>query len=174
MLKGQHVNLRTVRSKDLETFLDLSSDIESRGAHYPLILPTETSLRTRFEKDGFWADDSGLMLIVDKQSDRILGTIVQFKAVHYYEAVEIGYIIFNPRDRGKGYLTEALTLFCKYLFDLKPIHRIQVQAEPGNPGSRRVAEKCGFKYEGTARCALISRGKPADIDVFSLVRSDLD
>src|SRR6187549_3310685 len=97
MLKGQHVNLRTVRSKDLEPLLDLSSDIEARGAHYPLHLQTETSLRARFEKDGFWGDESGLMLIVDKQSDRILGSIVHFKPVHYYDCVEIGYIIFNPR-----------------------------------------------------------------------------
>jgi ribosomal-protein-alanine N-acetyltransferase len=170
MLKGDKINLRTVRGRDLETFLDLSSDIAARGSHYPLNLQTETSIKARFDKDGFWGEDSGLMLIVDKQTDRILGSIVHFKPVHYYNCVEIGYIVYDPNQRGKGIVTEGLKLFTQYLFDLKPIYRIQIQVEPANTASRRVAEKCGFEHEGTARKAFISKGKPMDIDVFSLIR----
>lgn len=174
MLKGDRINLRTIRAKDLEKLLELSSDIAARGQHYPLALPTETSLRARYDKDGFWGDDSGFMLIVDKATDHILGQVIHFKPVHYYDCVEIGYIIFDVKNRGKGYLSEALRMFCKYLFDLKPIHRIQVQVEPDNIGSRKAAEKCGFQFEGTARSAMISRGKPVDINVFSLIRSDFE
>ncbi|HVT12283.1 MAG TPA: GNAT family protein [Fimbriimonadaceae bacterium] len=173
MLRGEKVNLRTVRSRDLETYLELSSEIGTRGEYYPLQLPTETSLRARFEKDGFWGEDTGLLLIVDRQSDRILGMIVYFKPVHYYDGFEIGYILFNPTDRGKGYMTEALRLFCRYLFDLKPIHRLQVQVQRENAGSRKVAEKCGFQFEGTSRSAFVSHGQPVDIDVFSLLRGEL-
>lgn len=173
MLRGEKINLRTLRSRDLETYLDLSSEIGARGDHYPLQMPTETSLRARFDKDGFWGDEVGLLVIVDKQTDRILGSIVHFKPVHYYDAVEIGYILFNPADRGQGIMSEALKLFVKYLFDLKPIHRIQIQVEPGNVGSRKVAEKCGFQFEGTARHAIYSKGRPTDIEVFSLLRGEL-
>src|ERR1051326_2750412 len=98
MIRGEQINLRTVRSRDLEPYLDLCSDIGARGDHYPLQMPTETSIRTRFEKDGFWGDESGLLLIVDKATDRILGSIVHFKPVHYYDCVEIGYILFHPRS----------------------------------------------------------------------------
>jgi|ERR1044072_1920219 RimJ/RimL family protein N-acetyltransferase len=174
MLKGDRVNLRTVREKDLEQFIELASDIGSRGDHYPQNMLTETSMRARYAKDGFWGEDYGFLLIVDKETDRILGQVVQFKPVHYYDALEIGYIIFNPGDRGKGHLTEALKLFCKYLFKSKPIHRLQVQTEPGNLASRRAAEKAGFKFEGTARSAIIKDGQPADINMFSLLRKELE
>jgi ribosomal-protein-alanine N-acetyltransferase len=174
MLKGKKVNLRTIRTRDLDAYLDLASDIESRGPHYPLGLETETSLRHRFEKDGFWSSDSGILLVVDPVTDRILGMVVYFKAIHYYHALEIGYIVFNPKDRGKGFMEEALRMFSQYLFDHFPISRLQVLVEPGNIGSRRVAEKCGYQFEGTARHVFISRGVPCDINVFSLVRPDLE
>lgn len=174
MLKGKSVNLRTVRSRDLATYLDLFSDIEARGEHFPLMMPTETSVNTRFAKDGFWSDENGTMLIVEKESDRIVGLMVQFKPVFYHDSVELGYIVFNPADRGKGYVPEAVKLFTKYMFDSKPIYRIQLQIEPGNAASRRVAEKCGFKYEGTARKALVIRGVPCDIDIFSMLRDEFE
>lgn len=174
MLKGNRVHLRTIREKDLEEFVALSADIRARGDHYPLNVLTETAIKARFAKDGFWGEDFGFMLIVDKETDRILGQVVHFKPVHYYDALEIGYIIFKPEDRGKGYLSEGLRLFCGYLFDWKPIHRLQVQVEPANLASRKAAEKVGFKLEGTARGALIKKGAPVDINVFSLLRSEFE
>ena len=173
MLKGQRINLRTLRSKDLESFLELSSDIAGRGNFYPLIIPTETSIKARFEKDGFWSEDVGTMVIVDKDTDRLLGMVVFFKPGHYYDAVELGYILFDTAQRRKGITSEAVQMFMRYLFGLKHIHRIQLQIQPANIASRRVAEKCGFTYEGTSRHALICDGVPCDIDVFSILRSEL-
>jgi len=173
MLKGKQINLRTVRRKDLDTYLEMMSDIEARGPWFPLRLDTETSLRTRFEKDGFWSDESGMMLIVEKETDRLVGMVVWFRATHYYDCVELGYILFRAEDRGKGIMTEAVKLFCKYLFDLKPIYRIQLQAQPENIGSRAVAERCGFHHEGTMRQAFVSQGVPKDIEMYSLIRSEM-
>jgi RimJ/RimL family protein N-acetyltransferase len=173
MLKGRRINLRTVKRKDLDQYLEFSSDIETRGNFFPLALKTETSIRSRFEKDGFWSEESGLMFIVDNLDDRILGMITFFKPVHYYDAVELGYIVYDSRDRGKGFMPEAVLLFSAYLFAWKPIYRIQLQIQPGNLASRRVAEKCGFKHEGTARQAIIANGTPVDIDVYSLLRSEI-
>ncbi len=163
-----------MRQKDVESFVELASNIEARGPYYPRKMVTEASVRARVEKDGYWSDESGLMLIVDPETDRILGFIVHFKPTHYYDAVELGYIVFDPANRGKGIVPQAVQLFAGYLFSLKPIYRIQLQIEPGNTGSRRVAEKCGFTYEGTARQAFIGNGKPKDIDVFSLLRSEFE
>jgi RimJ/RimL family protein N-acetyltransferase len=173
MLKGERVVLRLVREDDLEELFDLDADVYARGQYFPLHLRSYVGLRTRYNEDGMWGESSGTMLIVDKVDNRILGTISRFKANHYYNAVEIGYILFRTEDRGKGLGSEALNLFSRYLFDSMTISRIQIQVEPDNHASRRVAEKCGFLFEGTARCALMSRGVDVDINIFSLVRSDL-
>jgi ribosomal-protein-alanine N-acetyltransferase len=53
------------------------------------------------------------------------------------------------------------------------IERLQMQIHPENLASKRVAEKCGFKLEGTARGALFHRGKNCDAEVYSLLRTEV-
>ena len=173
MLKGHKVHLRTVRAKDLELLLDLMSDVSVRGNYYPLDLPTESSLRARYDKNGMWSDETGMLLMIEPDSDRIIGLIVFFKAVHYYNGYEIGYIVFDPTLRGKGITPEAVQLLVHYLFAWKPISRLQLQIQPENKPSIRVAKKCGFQFESIARGALLVDGKPSDICVYSLLRDEL-
>lgn len=173
MIRGERVHLRTIRSGDLEKFLDLTSEIASRGVYYPLNLTTESALREEFNRSGMWESDYGTLLIFHSGEKRLVGQITFFKTVRYYKGFEIGYQIFDPKDHGKGLATEATSLFCKYLFDSKSILRLTIQVEPGNIGSRKVAEKCGFKFEGVARSAFESHGKVTDIEVWSLVHSDV-
>jgi len=165
--------LRTMRDKDLETYLRLSSEIANRGPHYPLFLHSEASFRNKYAENGFWSEKSGLMLIFDTDETRLLGQVVFFQTAHYYEGFELGYQIFHPADRGKGFTTEAVMLLSKYLFDAKPILRLTLQIEPGNAASRRVAEKSGYKFEGVARSAFHSHGSVIDIEVWSLIRADV-
>ena len=69
-------------------------------------------------------------------------------------------------------MTEAVRLFTDYLFDLHKINRIQLTAVVGNEGSKRVAEKCGFKSEGILRQAMFHTGRNVDIEMFSLLRDE--
>lgn len=174
MLKGDKVCLRTFRSRDLEPFLDLHSDVKARGDHFPMVLFTETSIKQRFDKDGYWSEDNGCLLMVDPVDDRILGMMAFFKPVFYYSALEVGYIVFRPEDRGKGYTHEAMTLFIQYLFASKPVDRLQLQIEPDNIGSTRIAEKSGFTLEGRMRQAILAHGRHVDINVYSLLRSEFE
>ena len=43
---------------------------------------------------------------------------------------------------------------------------------PENAASRRIAEKCGFVLEGTARGAFFNDGRNQDVVVYSLLRDD--
>jgi ribosomal-protein-alanine N-acetyltransferase len=172
MLKGDKINLRLMRKKDIEEYLDLFSDLETRGPYFPMALQTEASLEQRLAKDGCWSDEYRLLLIVAKDTDRILGMVVAFQPVRFYDAFEFGYILFDKASRGKGYVTEAVCLFVQYLFDLKPVHRIQLHIEAENLASVKVSEKCGFTFEGTARKAFIKSGKPTDIGIYSLLREE--
>src|SRR5438270_7726208 len=127
MLKGETINLRTVKSKDLAELLELQQDVERFGVYFPLRIPTEISLKQRFEKDGMWSDESGTMLIVDAKTDRIIGIMAFFPAALMYDAIEIGYIVYGSNDRGKGFVPQGLQLFMKYHYGLKRIDRIQLQ-----------------------------------------------
>jgi len=69
-------------------------------------------------------------------------------------------------------MTEALRIFSAYLFELKPIPRSQLGMFKGNPASREVAERCGYRYEGTQRQGHFLRGQYHDRETFSLLRGE--
>jgi len=59
-----------------------------------------------------------------------------------------------------------------YLFATKKQHRIHLVIVPQNAPSRRIAEKCGFVLEGTARGAFFNDGRNQDLLLYSLLRDD--
>ena len=59
-----------------------------------------------------------------------------------------------------------------YLFGSKRVHRIQLVIVPENAASRRIAEKCGFQLEGTARGAFFNTGRNQDVLIYSRLRTD--
>lgn len=111
------------------------------------------------------------MIVADKEG-RVLGVIVFFWNSPGETGYEIGYVIFRRADRGKGYLTEALQIFSAYLFDLKPIPRLQILTAKDNVPARRVAEKCGHVLEGTFRRYGFVRGAYCDAILYTLLRED--
>src|SRR5579862_6352725 len=168
MLKGKNVNLRLVREKDIERMYELGQDIEARGDFFPIMITSEPMIRKRFNDGYYWSDDLKMMLIVDREQDLMRGMIISFKPVFYQDSVEFGYILHDVSCRGKGYMTEAVELMTDYMFKLEKIHRVQLQIEPENTASRRVAEKCGFKHEGTLRHVFINRGRPVDMEMYGM------
>jgi RimJ/RimL family protein N-acetyltransferase len=59
-----------------------------------------------------------------------------------------------------------------YLFDRKKENQIRLIIHPDNAGSKRVAQKCGYKYEGVARGAWFHRGRNQDVEVHALLRDE--
>ena len=171
MIEGKKINLRVIRESDLDVLLRINSDISERGEFDSLQLPAEPTFKSRFKENGLWTEDFGSMLITDKEG-KLLGDISYFKSLRYCEGYEIGYRIFRKEDRGKGYMTEVLKIFSAYMFSIKPIARLQVNCFSENTASRRTAEKCGFKYEGTRRKAVFCKGKFYDLDLLSIMREE--
>lgn len=171
MIKGKRIILRTIREKDLDEYISLQQMINERGEFFPLTLRSETELRKKYSETGFWTEELYLMLVTDLDS-RILGYIAAFKSHNYFLGLEVGYQIFKREDRGKGYMSEALELFCAYLFDWRPLERLYLTIVPGNIASRRIAEKAGFKLDGTLRKAAYNWGEYCDLEIFSLLRAE--
>lgn len=171
MLKGANITIRVVRERDLDTLLDLINTASYQGEFLPSAMTSETTLRANFAKDGFVSDTSQRYLIVDSV-DRLVGSIWAFRSVPYFDALEVGYQIFAPADRGKGYATEALTLFHQHLFESKPVNRLELRIATENTPSNKLANKLGFTLEGVSRSAAFSHGRHHDMNVYSMLRSE--
>ena len=171
MLVGKKVVLRTVREADLDKLYDLAADVRDMGEHWPVDLPSELRWKKNVEETAWWEENRGGLLMTDRE-DNILGQIAFFKASPYQNAYELGYRIYKPENWGKGYTTEAVSLAVSYLFETKPVGRIQATALPGNTGSQRVLEKCGFQFEGVLRKAIFFRGENQDLHIYSILRDE--
>ena len=172
MIKGKNVDLRLVKEDEVAVINELYSDVLSRGDYYPIGFRPLVKEKKRFEENGFWDADSGFLIVADKKG-RILGNIGFFKTAAYLDGYELGAIIYREDDRGKGYITEALKILVAYLFESKKIERLQATLISGNKGSEGVFRKVGLKKEGVLRSAVFHRGKHHDVDMYSILRSEV-
>ncbi|EPJ52217.1 MAG: hypothetical protein OFPI_14920 [Osedax symbiont Rs2] len=171
MLKGSNLAIRTIKESDLGVLFDLLNDIESQGEFLPVSFTTQTKLRSAYTENGFVSDTSQQYLITNTE-DAIIGSIWLFKSVPYFDALEIGYQIFDHKHRGKGYATQALKLFCDYIFRSTQVNRLELRIATENSPSERVAIKLGFKREGTHKEAAFSKGKLHDMHIYALLRRE--
>lgn len=171
MLRGQHVILRPVRESDLEHLWEAHVDIANRGAFFPLGVMSETRFRREFAEHGFWQKEEGMLLITVPDGS-VAGHVEFFRPISYWDAWELSYQLYDASYAGRGLTTEAVQLLVDYLFGSKREHRIQLVIVPDNGASRRVAEKCGFTLEGTARGAFFNGGRNHDVLVYSVLRTD--
>ena len=172
MLKGENMTLRPVREADLDLLRELDLDLDSRGDYWPLSIMPEPAYRDEFSRTGFWGENFGRLLMID-HAENIIGEIMFFKTVPYMDEFEIGYRLFGKEHWGKGATTEALQLLTRYLFEIKNINRIRLCIDVENAGSLKVAQKGGYKHEGTMRGCMFHRGRHHAMELYAITRSDV-
>jgi len=171
VLVGGSVTLRPVREADLDALYDAHTDIRNRGSFFPLGVMSQSAFRAEFAQHGFWQKTEG-MLVMETPEGEIAGHVEFFRPVSYWDCFELSYQVYGDRFAGRGIVTEAVQLLVDYLFASKKEHRIQLAIVPENAASRRIAEKCGFALEGTARGAFFNDGRNQDVVLYSLLRDD--
>jgi RimJ/RimL family protein N-acetyltransferase len=172
MLKGKSIILRPAQETDLDELYTYHCDIDNRGDYYPRGVLAEPAFRKRFQETGFWSKDDG-MLVITSSNDEILGQIEFFKTVYHLDEYELGYQLYAPEHRGKGIMTESVNLLVRYLFETKQVNRLRLVIHPDNSASRRLADKCGFKHEGTARGAWYHKGTHQDVEIYAILHKDV-
>lgn len=145
---------------------DSAVDVEAwlRGHTDPEFLRWNTPLRTI--QDTATARES----LRARSADVAAGTIVSYCVTHGVGGAVLGQISVHaidrvmshggvgywvlPEARGRGVATRALLLAARWAFDELGLHRLEVGHALGHSVSCRVAERCGFRYEGTLRGAM--------------------
>jgi len=85
---------------------------------------------------------------------------------------EVGYWV-DPRARGRGVATTAVRAVCQWAVTAAGIELITWRCDAGNIASRRVAEKAGFRMEGTLRQRRVRDGVRVDEWAGSLLRAEV-
>jgi ribosomal-protein-alanine N-acetyltransferase len=171
MIHGKNVILRQVREQDLDEFFQYANDYLARGDYWPAGLMPEVRSRNEFKENGWWEEERGTLLITDHK-DKMLGRLFFWKSMSYVDAFEIGGMIFQAQERGKGMMSEALPMLIAWLFDTKRVYRLHATHLPGNQASQTVLQRAGMKYEGTLRKAVFHRGQYVDLLMYSILRDE--
>jgi RimJ/RimL family protein N-acetyltransferase len=86
--------------------------------------------------------------------------------------IETGYFIVQSKTR-RGFATEAACATARFAFEVMGVERVELQCDADNIGSRRVAENCGFIYEGRFRERKRKKnGALVDVLWYGMLRSD--
>lgn len=87
---------------------------------------------------------------------------------------ELGYSL-NEDFWGQGIMTEAARRLLRYGFEELQLASVMIRTGEANQRSRRVIEKCGFRYEGTLRrCYRMYNNEIRDSRVYSLLREEYE
>ena len=112
------------------------------------------------------------LMMLDRAAGKIVGSIGLFHADWEVRSTEIGYGVHDV-ERGKGYATEALRAVARWVLTEGGIQRAWLTANTGNVASVRVAEKAGFRREGTLRRAGLEDDGLHDQALFSLLDDEV-
>jgi RimJ/RimL family protein N-acetyltransferase len=109
-----------------------------------------------------WRADRELRWVIVARDGSLRGPVGAI-GLHARDATmrEVGFWM-APWARGRGIMTDAVRLACRWGFDELGLGRIEWWANVGNHASRRVAQKVGFTMEGTVRARLLHRGERVD------------
>jgi len=117
------------------------------------------------------ADRDYIFIIVDEVKGEGVGWLTLEIMSRRHSLARIGYTIAREYWE-QGYATAAVRAITHRLFTETPIERIEADCSVDNPASRRVLEKCGFRYVGLKRKYLVIQGNRIDHHYFELCRDD--
>ena len=164
--EGNKVVLRRIERGDLAT---ASAHLFTLSIIEPL---TDLERLTQvFEATGCWGQDAGAVAIVERADGRMVGTMQFYRSSPCIHGYELGYILHETTDRGKGYAAQATRLLTAWLWAQRPnCHRLQLLIDVDNEPSWRLAEACGYQREGVLKSAGFDLDNPEDCYVYAQVR----
>lgn len=109
--------------------------------------------------------------VILKETNECIGQAAFFLVNSESNFGEIEYCIGSDFQR-RGLATEATQAIIKFGFENINLHKIQICHREDNPASKKVIEKCGFKYDGTLRDFFYIDGKYLDRLYYSILKDE--
>ncbi|MDX3801313.1 GNAT family N-acetyltransferase [Streptomyces sp. AK04-3B] len=164
VLDGHGLRLRVW---DPESAADV--DAWLRGLTDPDFLRWNTPLRTvsdaasaRASLESKTADAAAgramTFCVTDAADGAVLGQVGVSAIERVPSFARVGYWVL-PEARGRHVATRSLLLATRWAFAEIGLHRLELGHALGHDASCRIAERCGFRYEGTLRGAMWEAGR---------------
>ncbi len=107
--------------------------------------------------------------IILNSTEKLVGSIDIHNIDYDNHSAEVGYWLSETYN-GKGYMAEAVKLIEKQTFD-GGMNRIYIRCETENTPSCRVAERTGYKFEGTHKQMLLKYDRFRDVNCYAKLKN---
>ncbi|QNS15037.1 GNAT family N-acetyltransferase [Mannheimia bovis] len=127
---------------------------------------------SEFLKQQEQASDPYLLVIMDKQTQRAIGTFSLMRIDPANRVIEVGAVIYSSQLQRSRIATEAQYLLACYVFEELKYRRYEWKCDSLNERSRRAAERLGFTFEGIFRQAQVYHHRNRDTAWYSMLDSE--
>jgi ribosomal-protein-alanine N-acetyltransferase len=110
--------------------------------------------------------------ILNKISNEILGWCGFHTYIPKHQKAEIGYVITNQKNWGKGIMKEVLPVVLDYGFKEMNLYRIEAMTAVDNYVSKKLLQNNGFIYEGLLRKNYLRNQQFEDSEMYSLLNTE--
>lgn len=106
--------------------------------------------------------NSLLIGIFLKNANKHIGNVRLHGFHAYNKRVELGIMIFDQNEWGKGYGTESLKVISRYVLNDLKLHKITAEYYSVNQASAKMFKKAGYQIEGVLKDHFLVNGKWID------------
>ena len=172
------LTLRPPQLRDFEDWANLRRDSRAFLTPWEPAWSRDHLTARAFRNRVVWAErvirqgEALPLFLVHRETGAILGGITLSNIRRQpAEAGTLGYWTGAPYA-GKGYMTEALAALRDHAFGPMGLSRLEAACLPDNTASRRLLERCRFKYEGVAQAYLQINGRWRNHVLYAALRAD--
>jgi len=161
MIKERDINLKTFKVDTDRLYLKVFTDSDVTQKYVDALNdPTVMGLtESRYSKDPMtvkkaieyakWANqDNSIFFGIFEKSGNHIGNIRLHTISEHNRRAELGIMIFDKNQWGKGLATEALMGITNFAFTDLGLHKVEAEYYATNYPSQRLFEKAGYSIEG--------------------------
>ncbi|WP_055436485.1 GNAT family N-acetyltransferase [Lacinutrix algicola] len=171
-LKGEQIYLRALEPEDLEFIHTIEND-ESIWELSSTVTPYSRFLIKEYlehsHKDIY--EVKQLRLLISDYNNTAIGLIDVFDFDIKNRRAGIGILIYNTKNRAKGYGKEALALLSNYCFLHLDLHQLYCNISETNEASIKLFENQGFTRIGLKKDWNFQNGKYTNEYSYQLINN---
>ena len=175
MYFGKRVHLRRIEPEDLDDVMKNWNNLEIRQflAHaIPMSRTKEREILERMSKADPWKDGDMSLAIEEKSSGEYLGSIGLHRISKQNRNAELGVVILDPKNFGKGYGTDAIKVMLWVGFNILGLESVYLSTFPQNERAQRAFKSAGFKEAGVRRRGIFTMGEFRDIIMMDILKEE--
>ena len=163
MYTDKELGIRPIKDNDLLKLWELiykDENPEWKKWDAPYFSHRSVPYETFMEKSEVFVDSDSLWLIT--VNNEIYGIVTYYFEDDMKKWLEVGIVIHEGKNWGKGLGTRALKLWINHVFNTVPTVRVGLTTWSGNERMIRVGEKLGMQLEGRIRKVRFYNGEYYD------------